>query len=231
MVLKDLPDGLVVCKPCYPHVLMVGKQRSCKDIVLVKDIFTHVRDKRSIFDLWFEKEFLDLYERNVNRVFANCWLDDSYFPGDVSFEFVDSIEQIDGLRDGILYLHDLEMIFNSRGKFSDKDMLALLEIVNNAGKHRVMIRGSCHRNMSVDVKLRSLINLWCEPVPYHTDNSLNSYTVALNIFDCDLVRVGFDVVDGLHRFASLYDTNEESVLLKKVHNGVKPFRAIPYGNP
>jgi len=208
--MKTLPNDVIVCKPCYPHVLFTGKQRTCKDIIIVKDIFSHVRDGVSLFDIWFQIEHLDLYERKIRNVFSNCWLDDSYFPSDVNFEVVSDVGMIDDLRDGILYLTDVEMLFNSRGRFSDKDMVALLEIVNNAGKHRVQIRGSCHRDMSVDVKLRSLINLWVSPIPYHGDNTLNSYTVACEIYDSDLKKIGFDVVDGLHRVAPLYNTNEES---------------------
>lgn len=231
-VLKDLPVEDVECKSCYPHVLFFNKQRTFKDFVLVKDIFDHVRKKESIFDNWFKMEYCEYYERDIRNVYANCWLDSSYFPSGVKFEVVDSVEQVDGLRDGILYLHDIEMIFNSRGKLSDKDMIQLLKIVNNAGKHRVQIRGSCHRDMSVDVKLRSLINLWVKPVPYHSSRWLSSYTISLNIYGSDGEKIGFDCVDGLHRYASLFDTEAESYMIKSEKSfGGKPFRATPNTNP
>lgn len=96
-------DKDVFIKCCYPHVIWINKQRSFKDISIVRECYELFHNKKSLFDLMFEKENSWWYDRNPVKVFANCWLDEDFFP---EFERIESKDQIDSCHDGILYLHD-----------------------------------------------------------------------------------------------------------------------------
>lgn len=215
--MKDLDYSKIVrLHEGYPHVLFFQQQGKYKDISIVKDIYDHCKNKVSIFEpfLFMESQFN--YCRDIKHVFSNCWLDDSFFPG---VERINSIEQVDTLRDGVLFIHDLERLFNSRGSLTDKDMNVLVDMVNNARKHRIMIRGSCHREMSIDVKLRSLACLWVSPEPYPVGDYwiMNDYRIILTVFNNWSVKpIGVLPLNDLYAYADLYDTVEESKALPRV---------------
>jgi hypothetical protein len=196
----------------------------------MKDIYDHCKEGVSLFEPYFFKESLFNYQRIIKHVFSNVWLDERYFP---SFEKIESIEQVDSLRDGILYLSDIERLFNSRGSLTDKQMNELIDIVDNAGKHQIQVRGSSHRSMSVDVKIRTIVNLWVEPEPYPVGDygKLENYVVCLRVYDGEMHKLGRFAVDELNRYANLYNTNEESRRLGVVPLGGRPNVARPPYNP
>lgn len=215
-MVNDLDFSVSVrIRPCYPHVIWVNKQRSFKDITIVKDIYDQMYGDGTSFHNFFLKENSSWYERRPKRVFANCWLDESYF----DCEYVSSKEQIDSCHDGILYLHDLELLFDSRASLKRSAMDELIDLVNNAGKNHLQIRASGHRRMSIDVKLRSLVTLWVETFPSYdgkeegVDMLLENFVVFTKVYNCDLEPIGNVVFKDLNGVCGLYDTDEKVKLL------------------
>jgi hypothetical protein len=214
---KDLDFKQIVhMNECYPHVLFYAQPGKFKDISIVKDIFDHCRTGESIFEPFFFNQSFQNYCRKPKNVFANCWLDEQYLPDDIHFEQINSLEQVDTLRDGFVFLHDLEKLFNSRGSLNDKEMNTLIDMVDSFRKHKNMLRGSCHREMSVDVKIRSIITLWVEPDPQCIDDYriMNNYIVPLNIYYPRSSKPDAVLpIDNLQAYANLYNTLSESYKL------------------
>lgn len=164
------------------HTLVFGKQGCGKDLLIIGWLYHAFNEGKTIY--------------------ANSELK---FP----YEKIESVKDIEGARNGLLYLHDVDLLFNSREwKTADK---GLLELVNNMRKHRLSLFASCHRVKSIDVKVRSLINYFIQPrmvqVGENKEN-LWHWNIVYDVFDEFGKYTHSAKVKELPIYAGLYDTYE-----------------------
>ncbi len=165
------------------HTLVFGKQGSGKDLLIVG---------------WLYRAQLE-----GKVIYSNSPLE---FP----HKSIDSVSDVEEARDGILYLHDMDLIFNSRDFKNNSDSKnGLLELVNNMRKHGLSLYGSCHRPKSIDVKVRTLVNYWINPrmVRVGDDPSnLWHYNIIYDVFDEFGLFSHSAVAKDLPVYAGLYNT-------------------------
>jgi len=192
-----------------PHVVAVGRQGTGKDALLVWDIYNLFYFKRSIFEPYFFIHGYHNYENEPVNVYSNCHLYLPYTP-------IKSVRDVEEAHDGVLYLHDLDLWFNSRGYLSKKDNPELLRLVNDMRKRNLQLRGSCHRIDSIDVKLRTLIHYWVVPDLVFIDKEkdlldFDNYNIMYKVYDSDRVFLSNGFLDffDFKRSVMFYNTNEE----------------------
>lgn len=205
--------------PDVLHIITVNFQGSGKDILTNADIFELYFKNRSIFDLVITKILnRPHYKRKISNVYANCDLNKEVYGND--FTRIDSIKDIEACRDGVIYFNDIEGWFNSRGYSLVRADKELLDIVNNIRKDGCLIRGSAHRYMSIDVKLRSLVPLWIFPDIYLKSSKvdmskMNSWKIIYKVRNGDGKVIFNDKLNDLPIYCGLYNTLEKCKPLVK----------------
>ncbi len=167
------------------HVIVFGKQGTGKDLLIVS--------------------WLTQFNEQGTKIYSNSELKFSY-------EEIKSVKDISDARDGYLYLHDIDLLFNSRDfmlkKNQDKQE-TLLHLVNNMRKHGLTLIASCHRPKNIDVKLRTLIGFWVQPrmIQIGPDKSnLWDWIIIYDVFD-EFNKFSHSArLDALPMFAVNYDT-------------------------
>lgn len=200
-------------KKFLPHVIGVGKQGTGKDVLLVSDIKKMITEGKSIFEHFYSMDGYYYYENRPKRVYSNMSLKMDYIP-------LKTVKDVETASDGILYISDLDLWFNSRGFLTKKDNPELLRLVNDMRKRGLQLRGSCHRVNSIDVKLRTLIHFWFEPkmVLIGKDPSKrSSYGVSYTFYDAYRSELGNGFLDSesYKENTEFYDTDEEVKELEK----------------
>lgn len=167
------------------HIIVFGKQGTGKDLLIVS---------------WLTQKSLE----NV-KIYSNSKLN-------IPHEFISSVRDIQEARDGWLYLHDIDLLFNSRDfalKKNQNKQETLLGLVNNMRKHGLTLVASCHRPKNIDVKLRTLIGYWVSPRmicvgPDRTN--LWDWTILYDVYD-EFGQFSHTArLSGLPTFAENYDT-------------------------
>lgn len=168
------------------HIIIFGKQGKGKDLFAVSYLADHI---------------------NKRKVYSNSPLKFPYYG-------VHSIRDIELARDGYLYLHDMDLIFNSRDfilKRNQDKQEGLLEIVNNMRKHGLSLIGTCHRQKSIDVKVRSLINYWIQTdlvLIGDDDTNMYDYVIKFDVWDEYGNFIYSGTVSNLPKYAVMYDTDD-----------------------
>ena len=197
-------------KPCFPHLLFIGKQRCGKDLLILHDVFHIIKYGKSIFHPYLQKENLDFYETS-SKIFANCNLDTNVFSDFYRIKTIEDIEKASG--PALLWIHDADLWFNSRNIFmtNKKDNSKLLHLVNNMGKLGLSARISCHRRNSLDVKLRQLMNLKILPKMVCRSKDRTDFTeweIHFKVFDEWDMFLGKGRITDIHKIADYYNTEE-----------------------
>lgn len=145
------------------HRMVYGKQGCGKDLLIVAWLY------------WLVKE-------TQKTIYSNSPLSFTYKP-------IRTVKDIEDARNGVLYLHDMDLLFNSRDfilKRNQSKQESLLELVNNMRKHGLQLIGSCHRPRNIDVKLRTLISYWINPRLVRVgpdDTNLWHYVIYYDVMD------------------------------------------------
>jgi hypothetical protein len=168
------------------HVVILGKQGTGKDLLANKFVWDEYNKGKTIY---------------ANQELYN-----------INYKKIESVNDIDNAFNGILYLHDIDLIFNSRDfMLGNKNTEAgLLEIVNNLRKQKLELIATCHRPKSIDVKVRTLINYWIIPeliLEGKDENNFYDYIIKYKIYDEYQDYIGMHFIGNLPFYCKNYDTN------------------------
>lgn len=186
-------------KPDISHKICVGKQGSCKDLLIVSWVFDEYRRRGckvySVGELF-----------GIDYVRVRCFDDLLNARGDP-----DNV--------GIVYWHDMDLEFDSRSSMRNTSkQTKLLFIVNQLRKRNLVLYGSIHRINSIDVKVRSLIRYWVVPEKLYLGDlfgggksNMYNYMARYTIFDEYGLEVGKGFLSGadMVRYCVCYNTYEE----------------------
>lgn len=197
-------------KNCYPHIIFIGKQRTGKDRLILEEIYNMLVYNFNIFERFLLQENLDFYPKEDLKVYANLDLDKKVFPNFRRLNNMDDVENAYG--PGYLWIHDSDDWFDSRDIWNSKKNKRMLHIVNNMAKRKLMGRFSCHRINSLDIKLRSLMNLKVLPNMVcigHDRTIFNNWIIQYDVFNEWDKKIGNGILNDLVTNANFYNTEEE----------------------
>lgn len=160
-------------------------------------------------DLLAIKWCLDYFKKG-HKVYTNQ---------DVSFQEkkIESFEDLRGAsgtieKHGVLYLHDVDLIFNSRDlmlrRYSQENE-GVLEIINNSRKNHLVCFFTTHRIKNVDVKIRSICKYLIIPRLMRGNGWMSDAGIFYEIHTFDgksSSRIGNLVESDLVEAAASYDT-------------------------
>lgn len=203
--------------PFIFHLNTVNWNGSGKDLMLNADIFELYTSGKSLFDEIIRFVFnRPYYYTDIEGIYANCKMNSVF--GDDYYR-VKSYQDIKDAENGVLYLHDCEVYFNSLGMNMRSEDGKLIKFINNKRKDNIIFRMSLHRFMSIHVRVRELIPCWIIPdlflVPNMNEKRMNDYVVKYRVCDCDGFTLFENILEGLPKYAKLYDTLEKADILSK----------------
>lgn len=210
-------DKDVEIKEFIYHTLVINQQGTGKDLLLNAENSYHYVYDRSLFHNVLTYVFRKPhYVKHINNIYSNSKLNCDVFGDD--YYYMETVSDVKDAKDGIMYFNDMEGWFNSRGMDMTKPSPALIGLVNNTRKERVLMDGSAHRFMSVDVKVRELFQVICVPdmvlKPNCDYHKLSSWIVMVSLYDCyGNMLLSFPIED-LWKYCGLYDTFEKALPLK-----------------
>lgn len=200
------------------HTMVINQQGEGKDLFLTADIVKHYTEDISVFDDLLNYVFLKPhYLKHIENIYSNCKLNKEVFSDDYSI--LSSVSDIKDAERGIMYFNDMEKWFNSRGMDITKPSPECIDIVNNTRKAGLLMKGSCHRFMSVDVKIRELFQIICVPrlylIPDSDYSKVRNWLILVTFFDCYGNELLTIPIEDLWKYCGLYDTFEKALPLIK----------------
>jgi len=169
------------------HTVVYGKQGCGKDMLIVHWLMEH--------------------NMQGKKIFANADLK-------IPHTRINTMQDVENSHDGVLYLHDMDLLFNSRDFILKKEQGKqehILELVNNMRKRKLQLYGSCHRPKNIDVKLRTLIHYWISPKMQcigQDKTNLWNWIIKYDVFDEFEQFMYTAVIRNLPWIATKYDTYE-----------------------
>lgn len=209
-------DSDVDIKEFVFHTFVINQQGTGKDLFLNAVISYHYSFDKSLFDdILCNMLMRPHYKKHLDNIYSNCKLNKEVFSDD--YYFIEKVSDVRDANRGFMYFNDMEKWFNSRGMDMTKPSPVCIDIVNNTRKEGILMGGSAHRFMSVDVKIRELFQLICKPdmflKPECDWRKLSSWVVVVNLYDCyGCLLLSFPVED-LWKYCGLYDTFEKALPL------------------
>lgn len=204
-------------------VMVVGKERSGKDLFILKNIYDYVKTGKFTIDPFLKIESLYNYPK-INEIWFNGWLDKKIFK---NYNYLKTELEFKNIKNSIVWISDADIWFNSRitYKGTDKEQ-QILDVISSQGKNMNFNFFSAKRPKNTDIKIRTLCNfkIECKKLCGNIKNCryLKNWLIYYKVFDEYDDKIGESYIKGndLIKICDYYNTNE------KVNNLIKNLQFV-----
>lgn len=191
-------------------IMVTGKERSGKDIFILKNIYDYINTGKFTIHPYLIIENLDNYQEHYRTIYYNGKLNNNYFKQYIELK---EEKQFDKIYCSNIWISDADTWFNSRLTFKggDKEQ-QIMQKIANMGKNFNFCWYSIKRPKNIDVKIRTLCNLKVDVkklcINRKERDKIRSWIIYYKIYDENDKKIGENFINNLYEFCWLFDTKE-----------------------